>query len=508
MHMQLLHTDRVVMYDRTDFGISNLTLPAGECRNYTINNGNLKDCTAHSLEYDVATNTFRALFLQSDVWCSSGSAFADGTLVQTGGFNQGERRVRTFTPCSNSACNWNEIDGALNVKRWYATNHILPDGRQIIIGGTQQFNYEFYPKSASDGKTYYLPFLEQTNDQNDETNAENNLYPFVLLNVDGNLFIFANNRSILFNYQKGTVVRTYPTMPDGHPRCYPSTGSAVLLPLRNLESPNVEAEVLICGGAARGASEQIWKGEFWQALDSCGRIKITDPNATWAMEKMPYGRVMNDMVMLPNGNVLIINGANLGVAGWDRAVNPVFEPFLYKPSKASGSRFEVQNPTSIARMYHSSTVLLRDGRVLVGGSNPHEYYNFTDVFYPTEMSLEAYSPYYLDPQFATLRPKILEPSSQTNLTYGQNFGMTIQVNGTLAQDSLSVTMLAPPFNTHSFSMNQRLLVLTRSNVTGNLTNYEFNVTAPGSKVLAPAGFYILFAVHQDIPSEGVWIRMQ
>ncbi|KAE9586727.1 hypothetical protein Lal_00004696 [Lupinus albus] len=505
MHMQLLHTDHVVMFDRTDFGLSNLSLPNGMCRHFKNGNVSRTDCTAHAIEYDVASNKVRGLFLQSEVWCSSASVMADGMLVQTGGFNEGERKVRTYIPCSNSSCEWKEIDGGLNVKRWYSTNHALPDGRQIIIGGQGQFNYEFFPKSSNDKDTYSLPFLVETYDKF----VQNNLYPFVFLNLDGNLFIFANNRAILFNYKNNTVVRIYPTIPDGgNPRCYPSTGSAVMLPLKNLESKNIEAEVLICGGAPIGSWQQTREGQFWEALRTCARIKITDPNAMWKMEDMPRGRVMNDMVMLPNGNVLIINGAALGTAGWEQAVNPVLNPFLYKPENENGSRFEVLNPTTIPRMYHSSTVLLRDGRVIVGGSNPHQYYEYKTSFYPTELSLEAFSPPYLDPMFAPLRPKILEPSSQANLTYGKYFRMSFQVNGTLVTDSVYVTMLAPPFNTHSFSMNQRLLVLTTTevNTTGNST-YEFNVRTPISSVLAPLGFYIIFVVHQEIPSEGIWIRI-
>ncbi|KAJ1401345.1 Immunoglobulin-like fold [Sesbania bispinosa] len=504
MHMQLMHNDRVVIYDRTDFGLSNLTLPDGRCRHDPNERIAKIDCTAHSVEYDVASNTFRALFVQTDVWCSSGSAVADGTLIQTGGFNDGERTVRTFNPCPN--CDWQEINNSLVVKRWYSTNHILPDGRQIIIGGRRQFNYEFYPKTSTADKAYALPFLIQTYDKN----AENNLYPFVFLNVDGNLFIFANNRAILFNYKNNSVVRTYPTIPGGDPRCYPSTGSAVLLPLRNLQAQNVEAEVLICGGAPRGAFEVIRKGVLFKALNTCARIKITDPNPNWIVETMPKGRVMNDMVMLPNGDVLIINGAGLGTAGWENAMDPVLEPFVYKTNGPVGSRFELQNSsTKIPRMYHSTAVLLRDGRVLVGGSNPHERYLFSKVMFPTELSLEAFSPNYLDPKFSPLRPIILEPASQTHLTYAQKFNMRIQVNGQFVSDSVLVTMLAPPFNTHSFSMNQRLLVLStgKPNGTGNST-YEFEVTTPGSSTLAPPAFYLLFAVHQEIPSEGIWIKIQ
>ncbi|CAJ1973237.1 unnamed protein product [Sphenostylis stenocarpa] len=508
MHMQLLNNDRIIIFDRTDFGYSNLTLPNGKCRSDPSDKVLETDCTAHSVEYDVASNTFRALFVQTDVWCSSGGVIADGTLIQTGGYNDGERKVRSFAPCeSPEDCEWQETDNALAVRRWYATNHYLPDERQIIIGGRRQFNYEFFPKRkiTENNKPFVLPFLVQTNDKG----AENNLYPFVVLNVDGNLFIFANNRAILFDYQNDAVVRTYPEIPGGDPRSYPSTGSAVLLPLKNLEAARVVAEVLVCGGARRGAYQLVPRGVFSQALDSCARIKITDPNATWVVETMPMGRVMNDMVLLPNGDVLIINGAKSGTAGWEKADNPALEPVIYKPNGSVGSRFVLQPASNIPRMYHSTAILVRDGRVIVGGSNPHEKYMFSNVSYPTELSLEAFSPQYLDSQFSPLRPIILEPSSHANLIYGEKFKMSIEVKGTLVPELLSVTMFAAPFNTHSFSMNQRLLVLSMGEVKvrGN-SSCEFEVTAPGSAVLAPPSFYIIFAVHQHVPSEGVWIKMQ
>lgn len=504
MHMQLLNNDRVIIFDRTDFGISNLSLPQGKCRNDPTELVVKTDCTAHSAEYDALTNKFRPLMVLTDVWCSSGAVAFDGRLIQTGGFNDGERRVRMFTPCNDGNCDWAERGNGLNARRWYATNHILPDGSQIIIGGRRQYNYEFYPKNGAPD-LYSLPFLVQTNDPK----IENNLYPFVFLNVDGNLFIFANNRAILFDYKLGKVVKTYPAIPGGDPRSYPSTGSAVLLPLKNLQATTIEAEVLICGGAPKGSYVQAIKGNFVKALNTCGRIKITDPNPQWTMETMPQARVMSDMILLPNGNVLIINGAGTGAAGWELGRNPVLNPVIYHPDKPIGSRFELQNPTTIPRMYHSAAILLRDGTVLVGGSNPHTYYNFTGVLFPTELSLEAFYPPYLDPQNNNLRPTILSPASKAQIGYAQKLLVRFKVATTLATKTVSVTMVAPSFTTHSFSMNQRLLILGNEKVTNVETaTYDIQVTTPRSKILAPSGYYLLFVVHQDIPSQGIWVQIK
>ncbi|KAI3908683.1 hypothetical protein MKW92_016142 [Papaver armeniacum] len=495
MHMQLLYNDRVIIFDRTDFGPSNLSLPNGVCR-YNPDDLALKvDCTAHSLEYDVNANSFRPLMVQTDPFCSSGSVLADGRLLQTGGFNDGEKKYRVFRPCA--VCDWQEYDG-LNAPRWYATNHILPDGRIIVIGGRRSFNYEFYPTSKT---LIDFPFLVQTNDPGEE----NNLYPFVHLNVDGNLFIFANNQSILFDYNKNSIVRTYPQIPGGDPRNYPSSGSSVLLPL----SPSgTEAEVLICGGAPRGSYAQASKGVLVTALRTCGRIKITDSSPQWVMENMPTPRVMNDMTLLPDGNVLIVNGASSGTSGYERASNPVLSPFIYFPDNAVGSRFQVQNPSKTPRMYHSSSVLLRDGRVLIGGSNPHDGYIFSGVDFPTDLSLEAFSPAYLSTEFDSIRPTIVFPTAQTSLNYGEILRVQYTISGTVSPREVKVTMVSPSFATHSYSMNQRLLHLGGGNSleVAEFT-YSTEVRTPKSSILAPSGYYILYVIHQGIPSVGTWVHI-
>ncbi|RZC89314.1 hypothetical protein C5167_029218 [Papaver somniferum] len=509
MHTQLLPNDRVIMYDRVDFGQSRILLPAEKCSNAT----NLKvDCTAHSVELNLLDRSVRPLTVLTDTWCSSGSLASDGMLIQSGGSNNGEHAVRTFRPCAD--CDWVEDQKWLDVPRWYASNQILPNGEVIVVGGRGQFNYEFIPKSSlqSDSKVFELPFLKETSDA-----VENNLYPFTHLSPDGNLFIFANTKSILFDYINNRVVRDdYPVMPGGVSRNYPSTGSSVLLPLKlgliNSITGTPDAEVFICGGTPPTSYITAIKGTFLPAAKSCGRLVITAKQPNWVMEEMPMERVMGDMILLPTGDVLLINGAKKGAAGWYLGREPVLNPVLYQPES---SKYEIMEASTTPRMYHSTAILITDGRVLVGGSNPNKNYNFTEMF-PTELSVEVFSPPYLS---SGSRPQISWVKQGTELSYKQaiSIGFTSENNGDVPLldklfngelENVSVTLVAPSFNTHSFSMNQRMMVLQINKVREPSSgSYVIDCFAPATPNVAPPGYYLLFVVHNGIPSKGTWIHI-
>ena len=112
MHMTTTSQNTVVMFDRTDFGPSQLRLPNGRCRDDLNDTALTHDCSAHSIEYNIATNNVRPLMVMTDTWCSSGAFVSNGTLVSTGGYNDGAKAVRSFVPCANSACDWNEAAGS------------------------------------------------------------------------------------------------------------------------------------------------------------------------------------------------------------------------------------------------------------------------------------------------------------------------------------------------------------------------------------------------------------
>lgn len=495
MHTAVTRFNTVVLLDRTNIGPSRKMLRRGHCR-FDKNDPILKrDCYAHSLQYDIQSNQLRPLMILTDTWCSSGQFLPDGSLLQTGGDLDGFKKIRKFNPCNPSdvaSCDWVELnDVELAQGRWYATNQILPDGSVIIVGGKGANTVEFYPPRENGAVSF--PFLADVEDT-----QMDNLYPYVHLLPNGHLFIFANTKSVLYDYHNTKIIKNYPPL-DGGPRNYPSAGSSAMLALSGDYST---AEIVVCGGAQYGAF--LLKSTDTPAHGSCGRIVATDPNPVWQMEDMPMGRVMGDMVMLPTGDVLIINGAQSGTQGFEMASDPCLNPVLYRPDQPVGLRFMTLNPGTVPRLYHSTANLLPDGRVLLAGSNPHYFYKFSGEF-PTELRLEAFSPEYLSPDRANLRP-VIEDIPET-VRYGGKFDVFVSVSLPVV-GIVEVNFGNAPFATHSFSQGQRLVKLAvTSAVPDGDGRYRIGCTAPPNAVVAPPGYYMAFAVNQGVPSVARWVHL-
>lgn len=409
----------------------------------------------------------------------------------------GLRKIRKFAPCeADEFCDWEELsDVQLATGRWYATNQILPDGSVIIVGGRASNSVEFFPSKSPTAAPVQLQFLADAED-----NQMDNLYPYVHLLPNGHLFIFANNRAILYDHVTNTVIRNYPAL-EGGPRNYPSAGSSVMLAL---EGDYSTAMIVVCGGAQYGAF--IQRDAETPAHGSCGRIVGTDPEPAWVLEDMPFGRIMGDMVMLPTGEVLIINGAQAGTQGFELGSNPCLFPVLYRPNEPIGLRFMTLTPGTVPRMYHSTANLLPDGRILLAGSNPHVLYKFAGAF-PTELRIEAFSPEYLSPDRANLRPVI--QVAPEKIPYGTNFDIIVSVPLPVV-GIIEVNLGSAPFSTHSFSQGQRLVKLRVTSAIpepGPPGVYRIGCTAPPDARIAPPSYYMAFAVNQGVPSVARWVQL-
>lgn len=394
----------------------------------------------------------------------------------------------------------------------------LGDGSFAVFGGRQSFSYEFIPAAEGTKNEKAMPsqFLHDTT----EIYVENNLYPFVYLAPDGNLFMFANTRSILLDPRENKVLREYPPL-EGGARNYPSSGMSALIPFRlQVQNPPlIPGEVLVCGGAPPEAfvlSEPFKPNpQFLPALKDCARMVFTDPNPVWVKEEMPIPRVMGDITTLPNGDIILINGAMKGTSAWNQAREHIFTPVLYKPNNPVNERFQVLAGSTIPRMYHSISTLLPDGKLFIAGSNTNDGYLYTNVMYPTELRGEKFAPPYFDPapEVAGLRAKIRVEASDAKLTYDAPFNVEIDAvtsPAPLTIENVEVSMIPPAFTTHGISMSQRCVFLGKVNMAPAPANgYKITVQSPPSGNIAPPGYYMLFVVIRGIPSQrAMWVQIK
>jgi hypothetical protein len=182
-----------------------------------------------------------------------------------------------------------------------------------------------------------------------------------------------------------------------------------------------------------------------------------------------YVNVLN----LPDRSVLAANGGQLNRSG------NIQTAAIYTPSTNS---WKTVAADPVGRNYHSTSILLPDGRVAVMGSNP------LDNSFETRISV--YSPPYL---FKGPRPAITSAPGQVG--HGQN--VQIAVTGDVAAASL----IPPMSQTHQTDTNARVVDLPLAG-----TGADRTVQIPSNPNLLPPGPYMLTVLSADgIPSVARWV---
>lgn len=195
---------------------------------------------------------------------------------------------------------------------------------------------------------------------------------------------------------------------------------------------------------------------------------------------------MSCITALPDGTYLINNGAELGRAGFGLATVPNTGAVLYDATKPLYSRFSVMANTTVYRLYHSESVLMLDGRVIVSGSDPE------DVRFPQEYRVEVFMPPYLlsgleMPTFTV---------SNTDMAYRESFDVTVQLfEGTTS--TMTISLIAAVSSTHGNSMGQRTIFLEFS-CAGDVCT----IIAPPNAHVSPPAWHMLFVLDGPTPSIG------
>ncbi|KAF7332132.1 hypothetical protein MKEN_00094200 [Mycena kentingensis (nom. inval.)] len=469
----------------------------------------------------------------------------------------GSKAIRLLNPCtkdidlSESQCGW--IDDPTNpalsmqAQRWYSTAEALPDGTIVMIGGFTgggalstgllllylnlslgyilrnvpntdptagaSLTYEFFPSKGTAPTN--LQFLFKTSGLNS--------YPHAYLMASGKMFLQANVSTALWDYNTN-VEEALPEMPGGVVRVYPGSGATAMLPMT--PANNWQQTVIFCGGS--DMPEADW-GNFafpfrntWDvpASKDCQRITpepTSGPVQYEQDEDMLEGRTMGQFIILPTGKLLVVNGGLNGTAGYGKnnsitpedqmpwgqsfASGPVGTPALYDPDAPLGQRWSRPGfqTSDIARLYHSSAILLPDGAVLIAGSNPNLDVDITgNVPFSTEYRAEKFYPDYFS---ASTRPS---PSGMpSTLSYGgQGFDLTIPATSYSGKgnDAAANTQV------NVMNMGQRFLQLNSTYTVSQDGKITLHVAQmpPNPNIFQP-GPALLFVVVNGIPSNGSYV---
>lgn len=430
---------------------------------------------------------WREMHVKTDVFCSASITLPDkgGRQLNVGGWSGDSLfGVRLYwpdgSPGTTSVNDWQENGAELKLQngRWYPSAMVMSNGSVLIVGGENGSNgppvptLEILPKV---GGTVFCDWLQRTD--------PNNLYPFLITLPSGGIFVGYYNEARILDPVTFATTKTLPNIPGNvndatAGRTYPLEGAAMILP----QSAPYTAPlgILICGGSTNGAGI---------ATDNCVSTQPEAANPQWTLERMPSQRVMPCITALPDGTYLILNGAKQGRAGFGLAEIPNLNAVLYNPAKPVNQRMSVLANTTIARLYHSESILMQDGRVLVSGSDPQDGKN------PEEYRVEVYVPPYLTAGRA--RPSFT--IANKDWSYGQSVTINVNLpNGGPAK----VSLMGAESSTHGNSMGQRTIFPAVSCGGGTCT-----ITAPPNAKVCPPGWFQLFVLDGPTPSSSTWVRI-
>jgi hypothetical protein len=402
--------------------------------------------------FDPVTGTGRDVPAPAPVFCGSVVQISDGRVLSVGGANpvpKGIKNVYLFDPISEK---WvRQPDTPLG--RYYPTSTRLPDGKVLIAAGTQPDGVTRNPKielftpPAAGGAVGSLAVVGPDH--------PTTFYPKQWVMPDGRMLQLASGGTSRFD----PATRTWTTL-----RSKPVTTGAAAGGLMVAGPPSGSNSVMVMGGDPTSTNIRTVQ-------------RYDYATNTWTRKAdMPTARAHMNVVQVPDGTAIGIGGNGTGLSG-----TPQYAAMSYNPGTDVWTNLASQAPR---RAYHSTAVLLPDGRIMSAGD---------DKAGGGGGLIDFYSPPYL---FAGPRPTITSAPSQV----GNGGRFTLGTSGAAVTRAV---LVAPGATTHGVDMNTRHVELAVTSA----GNGSFTATAPSARV-APPGHYMLFAVTAaGVPSVAKWVHV-
>ena len=582
-----------------------------------VNSGDY-DSVNNSLLFDPNTNKYERIDSppaeqggdSNDLFCGAQIQMADGNVLFISGTSryypgenfEGSKQSNLYDWQTGK---WSTL-GKMKEGRWYPSLVPLKDGKIAIFSGLKfgkpgQITPTVEVYDPAKKKFHYID-LTYVEDSPYNTRIEYNeeeyginvkaydgidLYPRAFPTADGRILLTGDGAGkfpLQVHASKKSYLMTIGEDSDGN--INEETVKFDLPPERTelakvygtaLGDPNRPGDVLSLGGMIGTNDINLGRSfnpdpdptvpkisrslEHWISPEHSGT-----ENGKWEIFKdfLPKPRAMNMAVILPNKEILVINGGEYA------EYKPTYTPSLmtFDPSAKGSYKLTEMNPGKLPRLYHNSAILLPDARVLSIGGNPSragrqkdgnvridvipnppanagfdaKYYQIAELvdkegnpkpfdekeyldhpqdfflkedyeahqagnlkellpFVPAEIKqAEIFSPPYLFTPGE--RPEIAQ--APETLNYGQ--GGTISVKN--ATNNGSVVLIALGSTTHSLDYGQRFAEAKITNVTlGTESSIDF--TTPDNANLYPPGYYMMFYVNDSgKPSVAKMVKLE
>jgi galactose oxidase-like protein len=403
--------------------------------------------------WDPATGVFTRVPAPSNVFCGGHTFLSDGRLLVSGGHISNDHGLPDTTLFDAATRAWTAV-APMNWGRWYPTSTTLPDGEVVTVAGRDQSGIEITLPEVWNGSRWHAL-----------AGADLALayYPRLFVAPNGLVFLAGEQARSLYLDPAGSGAWIPVATSNYGQREF---GSAAMYR---------PGKVLIVGGSDPPSGTPTSTAEV---------IDLSQTAPAWHYTgSMAYPRRQLNETLLPDGRVLATGGTSL--SGFSDPAGGVHAAEVWDPASGDWTTWA---SNQVTRVYHSTSLLLPDGRILHTGSGDGDGI-------PRELNAEIFSPPYL---FRGARPSIT--SAPGVVGYGQAFFVATPDAGAVVR----ATLVRPSSVTHAFDQNQRFLELPLVRVAGGL-----QLAAPANGNLAPPGNYMLFIVNSaGVPSIARIIRLE
>jgi hypothetical protein len=414
----------------------------------------------------------------ANIFCAGQSLLADGRVLIVGGTvtrRVGARTIFTFDPFTKTWARHPDMRHG----RWYPSQLLLADGRTAILDGLDER-----------GEPFTNPDIEVYDTSVDTVSVAavrgmtgqppaGGLYPHLFLMPSGRALVAGPQRedSWFFESSPGAGL-TWEDAPNLTTRR--SWASGVLMPGGAQGSSTVE----LIGGADKDALPDSGTST---PLASTETFDERNVSAGWTPgPSLNVARAHHNTVLLPDGSMVTVGGG-YGILNGNRRTGDLAtqrQIELYDPASNS---WRLGPSEDELRTYHSTALLLRDGRVLSAGDDVN---GGSDVD-----TAEIYEPPYL---FKGPRPAI--ESAPDTIGIASTFTVS-------TKDQVSrAVLMAPGAVTHANDMGQRSVQLQ---VAQRTDGEGVDLVGPKSPNIAPPGYYMLFLLNDSgVPSVAKFVRLR